>query len=200
MPSTTKRSLLFIGLMLSTAQADAQQLGLPNDLKPPAVVTDHTDPAVQAAQSAISRALQDRSPVEAKPSTPPSSRDPLLDDVMEVIRNRGSVIDGSSLDPHLADESLMPRSTPHPPSRRADQGNVDRPSTYLAVENLLRTARLLESMPNNSAHSGLVHEMRAHASKILIDAISAESAPDQHDDSTTHESRPPESGFDENAH
>jgi hypothetical protein len=45
------------------------------------------------------------------PLPPTSTGDPILDDVLQVIRNRGSVLDGSSLDPQADLEA-----TPQPPS------------------------------------------------------------------------------------
>ncbi len=74
------------------------------------------------------------------PLPPNSTGDPILDDVLQVIRNRGSVLDGSSLDPQ-ADLETVPqppapnrtvRPAPQRPLPRARTEEFPDPQTYPA--------------------------------------------------------------------
>ena len=87
-----------------------------------------------------------------------SSSDPLLDDVLGIIKSRGSILDGSSLDPAL--------------ENRGSAG-TDRDYHARAAESLLRSARLLNQIePRDSARTELVAKMRHEAWRLL-----GESAP-----------------------
>ena len=99
-----------------------------------------------------------RSALEGAPGRV-SSSDPLLDDVLGIIKSRGSILDGSSLDPALE----------HPGSA----AGTDRDSNARAAESLLRSARLLNQIePRDSARTELVAKMRYEAWRLL-----GESAP-----------------------
>lgn len=64
------------------------------------------------------------------PLPPTSTGDPILDDVLQVIRNRGSVLDGSSLDPQADLEAA-----PQPPSTgRATRPASPRPLPRARIE------------------------------------------------------------------
>jgi len=97
-----------------------------------------------------------------------SSGDPILDDVLDVIRQRGSVVDGSILDPMLDLKSEL-----------QDDGEWGKlSSVYLAAESLLKSARILEGLSDqSSSRLQLIRSMRSEATKLLIDAVSRESQP-----------------------
>lgn len=102
--------------------------------------------------------------------------DPILDDVLGIIRQQGSILDGSVLDPASADDrhdSVLPKS------RRTDGANRDsraRDSVYDVAEQLLRVARMLRRLPGRDAERDeLARAMRDQATKLMIDDISRES-------------------------
>jgi len=87
--------------------------------------------------------------------------------VLQIIRERGSVLKGSQLDPpSLPAPALASTSDPRPQK-----------SAYGLAEQLLRVARKLEA--RNSADSEtvqLVIAMRRQATKLLIDAFSSDTS------------------------
>ncbi|GAA5510360.1 hypothetical protein [Novipirellula caenicola] len=86
------------------------------------------------------------------------SSDPLLDDVLGIIKSRGSILDGSSLDPAL-DAATGPA------------GN-DREASVRAAESLLRSARLLSQIePQDSARTELVAKLRYEAWRLLSESV-----------------------------
>ena len=102
--------------------------------------------------------------------------DPILDDVLGIIRRQGSILDGSVLDPAAADDrydSVLPNS------RRSDGANSESlsgDSVYDVAEQLLRVARMLQRLPGRDAERDeLAHAMRGQATKLMIDGISHES-------------------------
>lgn len=99
--------------------------------------------------------------------------DMVLDDVLEIIRRRGSVLDGTSLDP-ANDEAPLIINLPREP----ESGDVPAASAvYDAAEQLLRSARLLEKLSRTGEPSidedraKLVRSMRSQAGRLLIQAI-----------------------------
>lgn len=108
-----------------------------------------------------------------------SSGDPILDDVLDVIRRRGSVIEGSALDAGTAEgQSLAPGNTAA--ERRGDYSGPGPSSSsdaaYVAAERLLRAARSLQRLAGQDAgNDELARAMRRQAAKLMIDAISQES-------------------------
>ena len=100
------------------------------------------------------------------PST--ETGDGVLDDVLGIIRQRGSLLEGSSLDPTAgADRQNAP-----PSGHRATAGPTR--NAYVA-EQLLKASRLLESvtagedagLAAEADRAALVKRMRAEAVKLL---------------------------------
>lgn len=100
----------------------------------------------------------------------PAAAPGILGDVLEVIRQRGSILDGSVLDP----KNENPLETKEQPTQGSDPG-VDRrtptlkPSNVRVAESLLRSARLLESIPGGDEdRRALVRKMRIQATRLLV--------------------------------
>ncbi len=88
-----------------------------------------------------------------------SSEDPILDDILKVIRNRGSVLDGSSLDVETI-ENTENKSTGTQTS--------DRNHNVFTAECMLRSARLLsQAKPLDETRKRLVIQMREEARRLL---------------------------------
>lgn len=180
--SSLRRTVIATGLLIVTLGVSFAQsrIDFPPSAQPPAVPTK-TSPAEPAPLEAAPAETSptETSPAEASPepsSTPNPieskirsvlegapggvhSSDPLLDDVLGIIKSRGSILDGSSLDPAL--------DTP-----TSAAGN-DRDASARAAESLLRSARLLNRIePRDSARTELVEKMRHEAWRLL-----GESAP-----------------------
>lgn len=127
---------------------------------------------------------------------PRETGDPILDGVLDLLRNRGSVLDGSPLDPRSEESGLRPlpdaapmpgagpapewvpyregqshpRSIPRPaPTEKASApGAADDASRYLLAEQLLRTARLLAAQPPGDAQrQQLIDDLRNEAARCL---------------------------------
>lgn len=82
--------------------------------------------------------------------------DPVLDDVLQVIKNRPSILQGSSLDPAVDQDSPKPDSTV---SARAH-----------AAECLLRAARVLERIDlADENRRELVNQMRRESVRLLTE-------------------------------
>ncbi len=79
----------------------------------------------------------------------------ILDDVLDVIKHQGSILDGSVLD----DSELVPEPNPALLSKHA-----------IVAEQLLRAARLLESLEKpDRQRETLIQGMRGEARKLLSD-------------------------------
>ncbi len=121
----------------------------------------------EAIRKRIEEVLRNRS------ATNPTSGDPMLDDLLELLRTRGSVLDGSLLDPQV------PADQPRPPSDLRDEravtsGNVLVSKSYALAEQMLKIARRLEGVGDDSgSRAALVVLLRREATRILIDEISA---------------------------
>jgi hypothetical protein len=162
--------LLMAGLPLPSISL--AQLTLPPDTQAPTPaqsVPGQSVPGQSRADKArvegqISESLRGRGPF----GEGQSSGDPILDDVLDVIRQRGSVVDGSILDPMLDLKSEL-----------QDDGEWGKlSSVYLAAESLLKSARILEGLSDqSSSRLQLIRSMRSEATKLLIDAVSRESQP-----------------------
>ncbi len=116
-----------------------------------------------------SRATQPAQPT-AKPSSPAEQKirdalegdssagetgDGVLDDVLGIIKQRRSILEGSSLDPIHNDSET--KGGPHSVSKMA-----------LAAEQMLKAARLLENVGTpDQDRADLVKRMRAEAVKLL---------------------------------
>lgn len=83
------------------------------------------------------------------------SGDGILDDVLEVIKQQGSILDGSVLDD---------RESKQEPSAAIESKQA------LVAEQLLKTSRLLQSLGNpNREREALIQGMRSEARKLLSD-------------------------------
>jgi hypothetical protein len=118
-----------------------------------AAVTQHVtwaDPPV--VPSPIENQIRDALQGEL-PATP--TNDGVLEDVLQVIKQRGSVLDGSVLD-------AEPDQSPAPPAKAF--------TATLAAEQLLKAARLLEKTgPLDQDRAELVKSMRAEAVQLLTE-------------------------------
>jgi hypothetical protein len=107
-----------------------------------------------------------------------SSGDPVLDDVLEIIRRRGSVLEGSTLDPQNETESVIidvpSLAAPNEAVAPGDAG--DAKAVYHVSEQLLRAARLLEALPNpDASRIAMVRDLRSQATRLLIQTLSRDS-------------------------
>lgn len=126
---------------------------IPTDSKPSRV-----DPA---AKKKIERALRGEDVSSA-------GADPVLDDVLKIIREQGSVLEGTVLESDRgaetrpAGQNLAPRA-----GVSADQPHRARRQARVA-EMLLKTSRLLERLePAGAPRGRLITDMRAEAARLL---------------------------------
>lgn len=103
-------------------------------------------------QESIRRALQGG-------SEPAPHSEPLLQDVLDLIKQQGSVLDGSSLNMPDADASTT-------------KGATGSEAYYRTAESLLKAARLLNALPKtgDTRREQLVHQMRNEARQCMIAA------------------------------
>lgn len=117
-----------------------------------------------------------------------STGDPILDDVLNVIRRQGSVLDGSSLAPQSGQPGIFPQENrqaagasqrvppPHPsamvPSVNGDQLSGPDARFHVA-ESLLRAARKLAALPGrDQQRTRVIAAMREQATVLMIDEFS----------------------------
>lgn len=163
----TKVSLIAcVAITLSASSISFAQLEVPRDAVIPAPAESPRNPA---AQSKIAESLDQ----ENQSQDPKPTGDPILDDVLEIIRRRGSVLRGSALEDANQTPKIAIIETDEP--LRSIAGGEVSPSisVYLAAEQLLKASRTLERLggPSND-RSELIRAMRSHAAKLLIAAIS----------------------------
>ena len=138
----------------------------PQDLLPPQRQLQNRDRVQQLMQEAL------RSDGRA-----PASGDQVLDDVLRVLRQRGSVLDGSTLDPEHEntppspdgpnESSKQPNDSLGKRFRRIPSPSVA-PQRARAAELLLRTARVLENLgPVGENRRKLIQELRREAVRVL---------------------------------
>jgi hypothetical protein len=121
----------------------ATDLPLPDVVLPDSPAPDLASPAGQK----IREALDDELPRHV------TSGDGVLDDVIGIIKRRGSILDGSSLDTNVVIE------------HRRTNGNSKQ--AYVA-EQLLKSSRLLEGIGSSDTNrADLVNKMRAEAVRLL---------------------------------
>ncbi|QDV59489.1 hypothetical protein [Rosistilla oblonga] len=106
--------------------------------------------ADQKIQDSIRSALQGES------STAPAE-EPLLGDVLDLIRRQGSILDGSTLD------------TEDDPKPEQAESNAVSDAHYRVAEMLLKTSRMLAALPGQDdlERQQLVRQMRREAAKCL---------------------------------
>jgi hypothetical protein len=134
---------ILLTAVLSPTSADKPEL---NNGPAPKASPLPTDPAPSRIQDTIRQALDGK-------SERGKYGNGLLDDVLDVIKERGSILDGTWLDDRNADADHKP----------ADAGH----KAYVA-EQLLKTSRLLEALgtPGNDRIT-LIRQMRGEAVKLL---------------------------------
>ena len=118
------------------------------------------EPPMQAdaeAAEEIRKALNDDPDVRG-------TGDPMLEDVLQIIEQRGSVLDGSSLDPK-ADESAAENG----PGTTTDANDADQAASKTrTAERLLKAARCLEEIqPLDETRRELVNRMRRETVRLL---------------------------------
>lgn len=153
------------------------ELPLPPSQMPDTPVAPPIDAAVpphddvrSRIREALDAASGGRNTLQQNPSSQPRQNDPLLEGVLEAIRQRGSVLEESP----LADG---------PPADRTSNGNGNRSDVAVSeqttadarlAELLLKSARLLEQRASRTSATGyrpdpaLVRRLRSEAATILI--------------------------------
>lgn len=144
-------------------------------------------PLSEPAQRWIEDALQRQASQPGAPAA--ATGDPILDEVLDVIRRRGSVLNGSALDPQsgqpatgLDQQSLTPAPAPSAPQQNAfssqglgteipDAAGPD--ARFHVAESLLRSARQLAALgQRDQASERLVSAMREQAAMLLLEHYS----------------------------
>lgn len=186
-------------------------LPVPPPVTPPLTLpTDEADAAGGVQQVVIPLSDEVRRRIEAalrrpasddqgRPLPPATTGDPILDDVLEVIRRRGSLLDGSALDPQeelAADDLSRPPALLPPIGRRQGSageslsdllgrevagdgldGAVNRDAGFEAAEALLRAARKLSALSgDDEGAQRLIAAMRERATMLLLDEFSPSAA------------------------
>jgi len=181
--ATAMTAAIAIALIITSTPSPAlAQFTVPDASAVPQLTDEQLHPG---AEEKISKSLQapQHGAGDASATAKTTSGDPILDDVLDVIRKQGSVLRGSELDPESDLPSIplndgfqsQERSRPSPSS----ESNRTH-SSYLVAEQLLRSARALESLDGmTDRRSELIHGMRSQAAKLLIDAISKDAQPIQ---------------------
>ena len=132
--------------------ADQQQILIPKlDLVPLA-----PPPNTDQQYDKIRAALEGGDPV--------TDGDPVLDDLLQLIRRRRSVLDGTALDPKYDFEAS---GSPSRDTQATDPNTLEDDKAF-AAESLLRSARLLSQLaaPDPSRRE-LITRMRQEAAKLL---------------------------------
>jgi len=160
--------IVCVAITISASSVSVAQFEVPRGAVVPVPADEPLSPS---AQSKIAESLGNENQSQNQQPT----GDPILDDVLEIIRRRGSVLRGSALE----DTNQIPKIsiiTTDEPLRSISGGEVSPSiSVYLAAEQLLRASRTLERLGGPSGdRSELIRAMRSHAAKLLIDAISQE--------------------------
>jgi hypothetical protein len=164
-----------IALLIITASGATNVQGQSPDERPldPPVLTapleDGPDPVTPQpdpiAAEKIQNALRGETPSELPPT--------VLGDVIGIIRQQGSVLDGSSLDPRLADDDLLLSGT----CTDSEDSQTQPANNHVqTAEALLRAARMLESVSKNANNrsgqtlpvSELARQMRIQATLLLV--------------------------------
>lgn len=138
---------------------------------------------------AVRRRISEALARDAKQDEPGGSTgDPILDDVLDVIRRQGSVLDGSSLDakspsPITVVEQESPGAVAAPalgpglpvpaPSFDPQQSFSGPDARFHVAESLLRASRELSTLPGrDQQRNRLIAAMREQATVLMIDEFS----------------------------
>lgn len=125
------------------------QIELPNDANPPVLIPQ----ANTVIEGKIRKVLSG----DANAKT----GDPILDDILGVIKQRGSILKGSTLG-----------STPGSPKPKVANGADHSSERFRAAELLLRTSRSLEKLgPLDASQRDLINKMRIESKRLLNSAV-----------------------------
>ena len=159
-------SLVAICLLVASAvqgQPPVKELALPPNIQVAELKSQAQPP--KPSQEAATREQIRRVLHEGAPAT---AADPLLVDVLSVLKSRGSVLDGSVLDEKTqADrDQITTHSVINNPAQIAENERALR--QLKATEALLRAARLLERVgETTSEQAKLIKQMRAQSTRLL---------------------------------
>jgi hypothetical protein len=142
---------------------------------------------------AVKRKIADALARDAQPVEPGGSTgDPILDDVLNVIRRQGSVLDGTSLDSRAEFGSTTPQNQPAsgqspPPSEpipffpdETSASISSQDARFHVAESLLRAARELAALPGRDQQRiRLIAAMREQATVLMIDEFSQSTSEQQ---------------------
>ena len=128
-----------------TATPSSPRSGMPQLELPPAV-------AIPAPPQGESQAIEKRIQQVLSGQSDGETGDPVLDDILGVLNQRGSILKGSVLD------------TPETqPKKNKEKGN-----RYRAAEFLLRASRVLEGLGDlNPSQTDLIKKMRSESAQLL---------------------------------
>ncbi len=175
--SFRSRTLALAVAILATMASRASEAQAPPQGAPPQVAPPQT--AMPTDEQQIEIPKLDVVPIAPVPNTeqqhnkiraaldggvPVTDGDPVLDDLLQLIRRRGSVLDGTALDPSNDFEA----SGPHASEAKSTDPITLEDDKAFAAESLLRSARLLSQLGvPDAARRELITQMRQEAAKLL---------------------------------
>ncbi len=152
-----------IAAVIGNAQPPLVPPAMPSELP---TLQPHPDlgnaPDPQRTRESIQQALQG--------NVTRGNGDPVLDEMLQIIQRRGSVLDGSVLDGSVLDTKTLDANVPDTEDALVNQPPLasDEDDRALAAESLLRSARLFSKLaPLDPAQRELVARMRREAAKLL---------------------------------
>ena len=145
------RAAVAIGIVICSLALLSSTLAEPPELPFPDVSPEKLRPLQvkesEAIKKGIGNALQSGQSLR--------SDDPVLDEVLQVIGERGSILDGSSLDEIKTTEHV-------------EKPKIGSSKRAIAAESLLKAARKLEKLGSiNKTQAALVAQMRRQAVELL---------------------------------
>jgi len=189
-PASVRKRVSAAGLIVcATLLVVANAVGQPPYELPRDATDDDLQEVVVPLSDAVKRKIAEALSRDGQQSgAPGSTGDPILDDVLNVIRRQGSVLDGSSLDPQAGQPGIFPqenmqaagsvqRVPPPQPSAMvplASEGQLSGPDArFHAAESLLRAARKLSALPGrDQQRNRVIAAMREQATVLMIDEFS----------------------------
>ena len=160
--TVTLIALFAVSLWASVVAQDVFDASTPGERSTQA---DANAPADSKVIETIRRALDDDSETL-------HSDDPILDDVLSIIRQQGSVLDGSALDQAVTDQTRpdapMFDQRGEPKSDSDGDSLISVTDKAMAAERLLKAARFLEQVkPLDKVRIDLVRQMRRESIRLL---------------------------------
>lgn len=171
----TKYSVFALVFLLNAQHNAVGQVAPPNALPDSAASNDAKEslglPAGEIPlprQATADPRIQARIRAAINGDSLPESGDPILQGMLDVLKSRGSILDGSTLDQELGIPAVK---SPEKANRRTKQQSS---KAARVAEMLLKTARLMESLgPMDKNREQLIEKMRQESRRLLP------SAPDQ---------------------